>query len=199
MNMRKLILLLAGLVLAFAVGLGALSLVRSLEEERPAVGQVSIGGPFSLVDHTGRSVSEADFQGRHMLVYFGYTFCPDVCPTELQVVSEALDQLGEDAAAVQPVFITVDPERDTPEVLADYRQHFHPDFRMLTGTLEQVRDAAKTFRIYFAKVDDDDGSGDYLMDHSSFVYLLDGAGRYVAHFGPDIAPDEMARRIRELL
>jgi protein SCO1/2 len=198
MDPRRLIAILTGLVLAIAVGWGAYSLVGVFEAERPGVGQVSIGGPFSLVDHTGERVSEADFKGRHMLLYFGYTFCPDVCPTELQAMSEALDALGPDAARVQPVFISIDPERDTPEVLADYRQHFHDDFRMLTGTPAEVRAAAKVFRIFFTKVDDG-GSDDYLMDHSSVVYLLDEAGRYVAHFGPNTAPDEMARRIREAI
>jgi len=131
------------------------------------------------------------------LLYFGYTFCPDVCPTELQAMSEALDALGPDAVRVQPVFISIDPERDTPAVLADFRQHFHDGFRMLTGTLEEVRAVAKVFRIFFTKVDG--GGDDYLMDHSSVVYLLDEEGRYVTHFGPGTAPDEMARRIREAI
>ncbi|MDP6708864.1 MAG: SCO family protein [Alphaproteobacteria bacterium] len=198
MDSRRLIAILTGLALAVATGLGAYSLVGVFEDERESIGQVAIGGPFSLVDHSGRRVSEADFKGRHMLLYFGYTFCPDVCPTELQAMSEALDALGPDAAGVQPVFISIDPERDTPAVLAEYRQHFHDKFRMLTGTLEEIRAAAKTFRVYFTKVDDD-GSDDYLMDHSSVVYLLDGEGRYVAHFGPNTASEEMARRIREAI
>jgi protein SCO1/2 len=180
------------------VGLGAYSLIGVFEDERESAGQVAIGGPFSLVDHNGRRVSEADFKGQHMLLYFGYTFCPDVCPTEMQAMSEALDALGPDAARVQPVFISIDPERDTPAVLAEYRQHFHDKFRMLTGTLEEIRAAAKTFRVYFTKADEG-GSDDYLMDHSSVVYLMDGEGRYVAHFGPNTAPEEMARRIREAI
>ncbi len=198
MDLRRLILILAGLAIALAVGLSAMSLIVSLRDRNQSDGVVAIGGPFALVDHTGKTIDDEAFRGRHMLVYFGYTFCPDVCPTELQVISEALDQLGADAAKVRPIFITIDPERDTPEVLADYRQHFHPTLVALTGSREQTATAAKAYRIYFAKAGDVD-SEDYLMDHSSFVYLMDADGRYVTHFGPNTPPEDMARRIRDSL
>lgn len=163
-------------------------------------GAALIGGPFELVDHEGRVVRESDFRGRLMLVYFGYTWCPDVCPTELQTMSAALDLLGEDAAQVVPIFITIDPERDRPEVMADYRAHFHPSLVALTGSPQQVAAAAKAYRVYYAKGPSEDGDSDaYLMDHSSFVYLMDRKGGYLAHFGPGAAPDAMAKRIREHL
>jgi protein SCO1/2 len=113
---------------------------------RPAV-----GGPFALVDSEGRAVTDADFRGRFMLVYFGFTYCPDVCPTSLTYIAQALDRLGPDADKVVPVFITVDPERDTPEQLKEYVRHFHPKLVGLTGTPEQIAAAAKAYRVYFAK------------------------------------------------
>ena len=159
---------------------------------------VAIGGPFKLVDQHGRAVSDADFRGQYMLIYFGYTYCPDVCPTELQAMSQAVDKLGDDGAKVTPVFITVDPERDTVEELAAYAPHFHPRLVALTGSSEQVAAAAKAYRVYYRKVDDESAT-DYLMDHSSIVYLMDPEGRFVTHFGGGTSPDKMAEKIREYL
>src|SRR5690606_6537516 len=122
---------------------------------------------------------------------FGYTWCPDVCPTELQNMSAALDLLGDDAKEVVPIFITVDPERDTPEVMADYRSYFHPSLVALTGAPAQIAAAAKAYRIYYAKAEGDK-PGEYLMDHSSFVYLMDRKGGYLTHFAPATAPETMA-------
>lgn len=196
MNGRNLILIAAALAIATAVALGAYSLYRELVGG--GSGPVAaIGGPFTLVDHTGERVSEADFSGKHMLVYFGYTYCPDVCPTELAVMSRALDLLGEAASEVTPVFITVDPARDTVETMADYRRHFHSSLVALTGSEEQIAAAAKAYRVYYAKAGEDDEY--YLMDHTSFVYLMDEQGRYVAHFGPAVSAEAMAERIREAL
>lgn len=196
MNMRRVVLLFAAVAAVAALVLSAsLYLVGSRDG---GSGVALIGGPFELVDQSGRTVREQDFRGRLMLVYFGYTYCPDVCPTELQTMSVALDRLGPKAEAVQPVFITVDPERDDVQQMADYVSHFHPSLVGLTGSPEQVAAAAKAYRVYYAKVQDE-ASSEYLMDHTSFVYLMDREGSYVTHFGPQTPPEEMAARIEEHL
>jgi protein SCO1/2 len=155
---------------------------------------LALGGPFTLVDQAGRTVTERDYSGQWMLVYFGYSYCPDVCPTELGVMTTALDQLGPQGAQVVPVFITVDPQRDTPEHLADYVSRFHPRLQGLTGTPEQVAEAARRYRVYFAKVQRPEMT-DYLMDHSSFVYLVGPDGRVRSLFRPDTAPEAMAAAV----
>ncbi|MEQ8396309.1 SCO family protein [Thalassobaculum sp.] len=155
-----------------------------------------IGGPFELVDQSGRTVTDQTLIGKWSLIYFGYTFCPDVCPTSLTVMTQALDQVGPAADKVTPVFITVDPERDTVEQLAGYHDHFHPGFVMLTGTPAQVKTVAKAYRVYYRKAETE-ASTDYLMDHSSITYLMDPDGNYVTHFAHDATPEGMARTIRE--
>lgn len=161
-------------------------------------GVADIGGDFTLVDQSGQTVRDSDLHGRLRLVYFGYTYCPDICPTELQNMSGALDLLEEDSDDILPVFITVDPERDTVAVMREYSAHFHPRFLALTGTLEQVAGAAKAYRIFYAKVDDASAS-DYLMDHSTFVYLMDRQGRYLRHFDKGTPPETIAEGIRPYL
>ena len=157
-----------------------------------------LGGPFRLTDHTGRTVTEADFAGRFMLLYFGYTYCPDVCPTELGTIAAAMDLLGEQGERIVPVFASVDPERDTPEGLADYVSRFHPRMVGLTGTPEQVAAAARAYRVYYAKVNRPDMS-QYLMDHSSFIYLVGPDGRVRTLFRPETAPEAMAQSLRAML
>lgn len=158
------------------------------------VTSVSIGGSFSLTDHTGKAVSDSDFRGRLMLVFFGYGYCPDICPTELQNIAVALDALGQDAAAVQPLFITVDPERDTVEFLADYVANFHPRLLGLTGQKAQTGAAAKAYRVYHARADGQSGAG-YLVDHSAFTYLMSRDGAYLTMFRAGTDPQAMARTI----
>ena len=162
---------------------------------------VGIGGPFTLTDDTGKAVTERDFRGKFMLLTFGYTYCPDVCPTTLTTMSTALDLLGEAATAVTPVFISIDPARDTPEHLREYVGFFHPRLRGLTGTPEQVAAAAKAFRIYFAKAKPEPGADadDYLMDHSALIYLIGPDGTYLAHFSHSVEAKEMALRTIEFL
>ena len=142
---------------------------------------MDIGGPFELVDQQGAPVTDKTFSGRYMLIYFGYGFCPDVCPTELANMAAALDALGSKSENIQPLFITVDPERDTPEFLADYVVNFHPRLIGLTGTPEQVKTAAKAYKVYYAKAGKP-GEADYLMDHTSFVYLMGPDGRFLSLF-----------------
>ena len=160
----------------------------------------AIGGPFTLVDQTGKTVTEADFRGKWMLIYFGYTYCPDVCPTALTTMVDALDQLGDKAKNVVPVFVTIDPERDTPGHLADYVAAFSPQMVGLTGAPQQIAAAAKAYRVYYAKAKDSGSSSAYLMDHSSIVYLVDPEGKFRQHFSShQINADEMARRLRDTL
>jgi protein SCO1/2 len=156
---------------------------------------MELGGPFSLTDHTGRAVTERDFAGRWMLAYFGFTFCPDVCPTELGTIAAAIDAMGPDGEQVTPVLFTIDPERDTPEQLADYVSRFHPRMVGLTGTPAQVSVAARAFRVFYAKVTRPDAS-DYLMDHSSFVYLIGPDGKVRALFRPETSPEAIAAAVK---
>jgi protein SCO1/2 len=164
-----------------------------------ATGKALIGGPFSLVDQTGKRVTEKDFAGRPMLVYFGYTSCPDVCPSGLQVISAALDRLGPKAANLAPLFITLDPERDTAEVLGPYLKSFHPRLVGLTGSGEEVAAAAKAYRVYFSKEADEKNPASYTIDHSSYMYLMDGSGAYVAHFPHTVGVDELAAALAKAL
>ena len=157
-----------------------------------------VGGPFALTDQNGRAVTEESYRGKAVLIFFGFTHCPDVCPTELTTLAAAMDQLGGDAARTQPLFITIDPERDTPQALADYVSLFHPSLAGLTGTPEQVAKVARTFRVYYAKVTPP-GTSDYLMDHSAFVYLLGPDGALRALFRPGVTPEELAGAVRQVL
>ena len=161
-----------------------------------SAGEALIGGPFTLIDQHGARVTEQDFAGRFMLVYFGYTFCPDICPMSLTVMAAALDQLPEaQAEQVVPILITVDPARDTVEQLADYAPLFHPRLVALTGSAEQVREAARAYRVYY-HVPEEEGDA-YLVDHSTFVYLMGPDGSYRTHFGIDASPEAMAEAIGE--
>jgi protein SCO1/2 len=159
---------------------------------------IRLGGPFSLVDQAGRAVTERDFAGQWLLLYFGYTYCPDVCPTELGTIAAAVDALGPLGEKVLPVLVTIDPQRDTPAQLAEYVGRFHPRMRGLTGTAEQVAEAARRYRVYFAKVNRPEAA-DYLMDHSSFVYLVGPDGRVRSLFRPEAGPDDIAAVVRAQL
>jgi cytochrome oxidase Cu insertion factor (SCO1/SenC/PrrC family) len=162
-------------------------------------GQALIGGPFTLTDHTGKRVTDQDFRGRTMLIVFGFTFCPDVCPSELQVMSAALDKLGPRAERVVPILITVDPERDTPAQLARYVSSFHPRLVGLTGTRSEVEAAAKAYRVYARKVEDPKSTAGYTIDHSAIIYVMGPDGAYRAHFTHGTNADAMADRLAKLL
>jgi len=157
-------------------------------------GRVTFGGPFTLVDHTGRTVTERDFLGKYTLVFFGFTYCPDVCPTTLQDVATILDRLGPLAERVRPLFITIDPERDSPAVMASYVQTFHPRILGLTGTPEQVRAAAKAYKVFYRKVDD--GRGGYLMEHTAVLFLTDPEGRHLEILPREMPSSKMAELVR---
>lgn len=184
-----------GLLLGICAGLllvpGALERITP----RPAVnviGEATVGGAFTMTDHTGRRVSDQDWRGRYMLVFFGFTFCPDVCPTALQVSTAALEKLGAKADRIGPVFISVDPERDTPQALASYLASFDKRFVGLTGTSEEVASVAKAYRVFYRKVKDEKSTAGYTIDHTAIVYLMDPAGRFVTHFTHATSPDTMA-------
>lgn len=196
---RAILILAVGLVLLAAV-LGTLWIMRPAQMNR-LVEQAGpqIGGDFALVDHDGRRVTQASYPGRHLLVFFGFTNCPDVCPLALGEVSVALDALGPAAAAkLQPLFVSVDPERDTPAVLKDYVSAFDPRITGLTGTPEEIAAAARAYRVYFKKVPVEGALG-YTMDHSAFVYLMGPDGRLEAFFTHETKGDQMAKKIQGFL
>jgi cytochrome oxidase Cu insertion factor (SCO1/SenC/PrrC family) len=158
-----------------------------------------VGGPFELTDHTGHVRTNNDFRGKLMLVYFGFTYCPDVCPTDLQAIGLALDKLGKDGESVQPLFITVDPARDTAEHLAQYVPMFHPRLIGLTGSAEAIRKAADAYKVYYAKVSLGKAADDYTVDHTAFIYLMDRDGNYLGFFPPGTSADRMVEIIRPRL
>jgi cytochrome oxidase Cu insertion factor (SCO1/SenC/PrrC family) len=158
----------------------------------------SIGGDFTLTDHTGARRTAVDFRGRFLLIYFGYTYCPDVCPTDLQAMAEAVEELGDDAARVELLFITIDPARDTVEHLQDYVPLFHPRLVGLTGTPEDVTRVATAYKAWFRRVDERDAS-EYLFEHSGFIYLFGPDGAYLGFFPPGTSAERIATIIRDKL
>jgi cytochrome oxidase Cu insertion factor (SCO1/SenC/PrrC family) len=164
-----------------------------------SVGQAMIGGPFALTDHTGKRVTDQDFRGRTLIVFFGFTFCPDVCPSGLQVIAAAIDKLGPKGKDITPLFISLDPERDTPAQLATYVQSFHPRLVGLTGTPAEIAAVAKAYRVYVQKVPDPKSTAGYTIDHSSIIYVMGPDGAYRTHFTHATSPDAMAERLAKIL
>jgi protein SCO1/2 len=184
---------LAGLVLCFGV-----ALMLSGRPSAPVAQQIAaIGGPFKLTDQNGRTVSDQDLKGRPFLVFFGFTHCPDVCPTTLFDVSELMRSLGPDADRARALFITVDPERDTPSVMKDYLSSFDPHLTGLTGDAAAIAAVAKAYRVYYKKVPLDQGG--YTMDHTAIVYLMDKDGRFVAPFSLKRTTEAAAADLRRYL
>jgi cytochrome oxidase Cu insertion factor (SCO1/SenC/PrrC family) len=172
-------------VLALIAGLMAWQLTPTRQPPVVQVGEAQLGGPFALTDHNGLPRSNSEFRGRTLLIYFGYTTCPDVCPTELAKMGSALTALEKAAparaATVQPLFITVDPERDTIAILKQYVPSFHPRLIGLTGSIPQIEAVLKAYHVYVRKTANE-GAKSYLMDHTSLIYLMGPDGQYVAHF-----------------
>ena len=152
-----------------------------------------VGGPFALVDQNGKRRTDADFRGKLMLVYFGFTFCPDICPTDLLQMGLAVEKLGQAGEAIQPLFVTLDPERDTPKHLAAYVPHFHPRFIALSGTPSAIRKAADAYKVYYKKVA---GPSGYTVDHTAFIYLMDRNGHYLGFFPPGTPAERRVEIIR---
>ena len=200
MRARLIAFVIAGFLIGAIAGAGVL-LVANPQGGQPvqSSGAALIGGPFSLVGADGKPVTDRDFRGRYMLIFFGFTHCPDICPAELQVIAQALEQLGDKAKTVVPIFITLDPERDTPEAMANYVKSFGPNFVGLTGSPEAIAAAAKAYRVAYSQVENKDSPGDYSVDHSALVYLMDPEGRYVTHFSYGLSADQMAEKLEKSL
>lgn len=204
---------LAAVALALAVALGAAYVMRGpapglmvnqpLQEIFAEPGSVPIGGQFSLVDDMGQPVTNDDFAGKLRLVFFGFTNCPDICPTTLAEIARTIELLKDDADAMTYLFVSLDPERDTPAVMAEYVKAFDERIRGLTGTVDQVDAMADTYRVAYEKVGMDgeayQGSGDYLVSHQGNTYLMSKSGEYLTHFSYGTAPEEMAETIREAI
>ena len=206
MQKRAIIIFLVGLLVLLGGAAAYLltapaTTVTSLPSQAGS-GTPEIGGAFELLDQSGETRTQADFAGRHMLVYFGYTYCPDVCPTSLSILSQALDLLEAETGSLEdrvvPVFVTVDPARDDVSAMAAYAEHFHPRLVALTGSDEQIAAAAKAYRVYYRKAEDPSAS-EYLMDHSSFIYLMGPDGTYVSHFAHNASPKEIAEGLKGFL
>jgi len=208
---RRPLIVLAAFAVAGLVAAGALWRLGDLRQQSATVTEESVpapsttdgfGGPFELTDQNGVRRRDAEFRGKYMLIFFGYTYCPDVCPTTLAVEAEALDQIGERASRVVPIFITVDPRRDTPDKLKSYLSGFEPQppssrmgFVGLTGTAEEIEQVADAYEVFYqAHLDGRFGGGgqDYSVDHSGNVYLMSPEGKFVAYYSQGISPDELA-------
>jgi protein SCO1 len=192
----RLLLIAAALAGVLATGL-VVGLLFAWNGAAPVATASAVGGPFTLVDQNGRTVTEQDLKGHPSLLFFGFTHCPDICPTTLFEVSEILRQLGPNAGGAKAYFITVDPERDTPAALKDYLASFDPNLTGLTGSKEAVERALKTFRVYSRKVPTQ--GEDYTMDHTALVYLMDKQGRFVAPFNMKRRPEEAAADLKRYL
>jgi len=200
MRRLSIVLIPAALVLALIAGY----FIWHAGDNLPALGRnvetgtVAIGGPFTLIDQNGVKRSSADFHGKYMLIYFGYSFCPDVCPTTMALMADALDKMGPKADAVVPIFISIDPERDTPAKLKPYVASFGPRFVGLTGDLKTIKKVADLYRVYIKKEPLENGN--YAMDHSSVIYLMGPDGKFVGYWDDtSVGPDKLAAALEKLI
>lgn len=200
MTGRNIALAIAGLIVGATLAFGLLP-ARGPDQtiEVQSAGKALVGGPFTLTDMTGRRVTDKDFLGRPILVFFGYTHCPDICPSGLQVMAAALDKLGPKGEKVTPVFITLDPERDTPQVLSEYVKSFHPRLVGLTGSADEIKAVAKSYRVFYQKVADDKAPADYTYDHSAIFYLMGADGNFVTHIPHTTNPDVLYKALEKAL
>ena len=188
------LVIVGGFLLGVLIGLGALILNSGNQQPGRVVtsGKALVGGPFELVGKGGKVVTDKDFHGRNMLVFFGFTRCPDICPAELQVMAAALDDLGDKADKVVPVFITLDPERDTPDSVAAYVENFGPSFVGLSGSPEAIKSAAKAYRVAYQKYQDESMGDNYSIDHSALAYFMGPDGEFLTHVPYGTPPKKMA-------
>ena len=191
--------LLTALVLLVAALAVALFMLKQNPSGPLSSGTALIGGPFTMVNQKGETVTEKSFEGHFTLYFFGYTFCPDVCPTELQVVAAALNALGPAAANITPVFVSIDPERDTPAIIGAYVANFDPRLQGLTGTPVQVAQMARAFHVFYQKVPDAKNLGNYGMDHSSILYLMGPDGKFVKHFSYSTDAKNLSEDLKKVL
>ena len=202
MAAKSIVIGVAGAALGLAAAIALLPDVR--ERLLPSIGQqvtgkALIGGAFTLTDNTGKRVTDQDFHGKYTLVFFGFTSCPDICPAGLQLIAGALEKLGTKAQRITPIFISVDPQRDTPEKLAAYVKNFDPRLVGLTGTPEEIAAVAKAYKVYYAKVPSKERPDDYTMDHTSIIYVMDPKGEFVTHFTPSTSVDDMAAKLDKIV
>lgn len=190
--------LLVPLILFAIAAVAATAMWQWTAPAKEDLGEAAIGGPFALINQDGKPVTDKTYSGKLMLVYFGYSFCPDICPTDLSIMSQAVNLLGADAAKVTPIFITIDPERDTPAHLKNYLASFKPAIEGLSGDKISTEAVIKSYKVYAQKVGNKDPKN-YLMDHSAFMYLMGGDGKYLAHFAHNTPPAQIAAEIRKHL
>ena len=190
----KLLVSILCLILVILIASGAWLFVRQSDELHK--GSDLVGGSFELVDQDRNNITNNSFPNKYKIIYFGFTFCPDVCPMGLTTISEALDSLGTKAKHIQPIFITLDPLRDTAKVLKSYKENFHESIIFLTGSLEQIRSVAKRYKVYFQKTNNDD---DYLIDHSAITFIMAPSGGYLKHFGPNATAVEFSNFFNSIL
>ena len=195
MRTKLIVSIAAGLLLG---GLGAFAIFGSSSNTSGTAtqsGTALIGGPFQLSDTSGKPVTDEDFRGRYMLLFFGFTNCPDICPAGLQLIGAALDKLGDKADKVVPIFVSVDPERDTLQKLAIYVKNFDDRVVGLTGTPEQINAIAKAYRVFFEKTPNEAAPQEYGINHTSIIYLMGPDGKYVDHFTPMTGIDAMVEKL----
>ena len=187
----------AAVALAIALVAVITTAPRYATEQSGTSSSAAIGGPFTLIDTSGKTVTDQAYRGKWMLIYFGYTFCPDACPTALNNMSVALEKLGAEANKLEPIFITVDPKRDTPQTMAEYLKSFDRRIIGLTGSQAQTDSVAREYRIY---VEPQKSEGDdYLVDHSAYIYMMDPQGKFVNVVAGDVPGNEMAEKLRKMM
>lgn len=188
MKKHSFIITLVAIIFAINVIIAFKSGSESNAQTQTSTGKADIGGNFTLTDSTGKTVTNQDFAGRYMLVYFGFTHCPDMCPTALTAMTNALNELGGKAKRITPIFVTTDPERDTVKAMAEYKKSFHPSLVALTGKEADIKKLVADYKGFYQK----EGKGkDYQVNHSGFMYLMDPKGEYVTHYGPDTTADAL--------
>lgn len=198
MNTRAALRLAVIAAAAFAMAVAVVALWPRPDRPKPEEAVALVGGAFTLTDQDGKRRTDAEFRGKHMLVFFGFTQCPDFCPTALYGITQALEKLGPKADGLAPIFISVDPERDTPAQLKAYAQNFDKRIVMLTGSAAEIAAVARAYRVYYAKRPLEK-PGEYTMDHSAYIYLLDANGKYLTHFRHAVPPDELAKALERRL
>ncbi|MGB0747829.1 MAG: SCO family protein [Magnetospiraceae bacterium] len=193
-RVKKVALICAVLLLLAGVAWVQISHFQRMNAQPTPASAADVGGSFTLTDHTGKRVTDVDYAGKYMLVYFGYTFCPDVCPTTLGTIADALDQMGDYADQITPIFISVDVKRDTPDVLAEYVDAFHPKLIGLTGSRAEIDAVVKAYKAYYS-IEDETDPEDYAVDHTAMTYLMDPRGRFVTVFSHGTPSETLATQI----
>ncbi len=194
MKLRYALIGLVAVAVVVVTAMGVMEWQRRQMAGGEAIVPIDLGGPFTMTADDGRTVTQDDLLGRRALIFFGFTTCPEVCPTTLHEISVWLDMLGEDGATIDPYFVTVDPERDTPERVAEYVGYFSPRITGLIGTEEQLAEMARGYKVYYAKIDLDDG--DYTMDHTAAIYLMDTEGNFYDAITHTATREEAVAKLR---